>query len=342
MKAIVLVGGEGTRLRPLTYRTPKQMLPIFGVPMLDRVLGFLKTHGVTEAILSLGYMPDRFVEAYPSYTIAGVPVTYAVESSPLDTAGAIRFAASHAKIDETFVVVNGDILTDMDLTRLVKFHHERNAQATIGLHPVEDPSRFGVVSTSATGQVLAFIEKPSREEAPSNEINAGTYVFEPSVLDLIEPDVRVSVERVTFPLLASTHSLFALSDSSYWLDTGTPAAYLQAHADVLSGHRALLVEPDVSAESWIHPTASVDPSATILRATIDAHCVIDANARVEESVLMPGATVGNNTTVSQSILGPNCVVGKNVHLGPVCVIGHEAVVNDGAQFNGDIKIGEPA
>ncbi len=160
MKAVVLVGGEGTRLRPLTLSSPKQMLPIVGVPMIERVLGHLAAHGVDEAVLSLGYLPDAFMEAYPDGRAVGVRLTYAVEPEPLDTAGAVRFAAKYAGIAETFVVVNGDVLTDLDLTSLVAFHRQRGAEGTIALHPVSDPSAFGVVPTDEEGRVMAFVEKP--------------------------------------------------------------------------------------------------------------------------------------------------------------------------------------
>lgn len=166
MRAVVLVGGEGTRLRPLTLTAPKQMLPIVEEPMIERVVGHLADHGMGDAVLSLGYRPDAFIDAYPDGTIAGVRLTYAVEPSPLDTAGAIRFAAAHAGIDETFVVVNGDVLTDSDLSGLVAFHRERGAEATISLTPVEDPSAFGVVPTDDQGRVEAFIEKPPATRRP--------------------------------------------------------------------------------------------------------------------------------------------------------------------------------
>src|SRR5580698_7381353 len=229
MKAVVLVGGEGTRLRPLTLTAPKQMLPIVGVPMIERVLGHLASHGVDEAVLSLGYLPDAFMKAYPEGAVDGVHLTYAVEPEPLDTAGAVRFAATFGAVDETFVVVNGDVLTDLDLSALIEFHRARDAEGTIALHPVADPSAFGVVPTDEVGRVTAFVEKPPRDEAPTNEINAGTYVLEPSVLARIPEGGRVSIERETFPAMVRDGGLFARSDDSYWLDTGTPAAYLQAH-----------------------------------------------------------------------------------------------------------------
>ena len=237
MRAVVLVGGEGTRLRPLTYTVPKQMLPIVEQPMIERVIGHLADHGIEEAVLSLGYRPDAFMNAYPDDTIAGVHLAYAVEPEPRDTAGAIRFAARHCSVDETFVVVNGDVLTDSDLSALIDFHRLRGAEATIALTPMEDPSAFGVVPTDAQGRVLAFIEKPPRDEAPTNLINAGTYIFEPSVLDRIPPDVRVSVERETFPAMVEDGTLFAQGSDAYWLDTGTPDAYLRAHRDLILGRR---------------------------------------------------------------------------------------------------------
>ncbi|MGH9079194.1 MAG: nucleotidyltransferase family protein, partial [Acidimicrobiales bacterium] len=209
MRAVVLVGGEGTRLRPLTLTTPKQMLPIVEEPMIERVVGRLAEHGIEDAVLSLGYRPDAFIDAYPDGAIAGVSVTYAVEPTALDTAGAIRFATAFAGIDETFVVVNGDVLTDADLSGLVDFHRQHGAEATIRLTPVEDPSAFGVVPTDDQGRVEAFIEKPSRDEAPTNLINAGAYVFEPTVLDRIPRERRVSIERETFPALVEEGTLYA-------------------------------------------------------------------------------------------------------------------------------------
>ncbi len=340
MQAVILVGGEGTRLRPLTYSSPKQMLPIVGTAMLERVLDNLRRHGVTSAVLSLGYLPDRFIEAYPEFTVAGLPVTYAVEPEPLDTAGAIRFAAKHADVTDTFIVVNGDVLTDLDVTALLKFHRQNNAQGTIALHPVDDPSRFGVVATNADGRVLAFVEKPPRDEAPSNNINAGTYVLEPSVLNYIAPDMRVSVERVTFPQLVEAGTLFALTDSSYWLDTGTPEAYLQAHRDILSGRRSVSLESPLRNGSWSHASAQVDPSAQLTFATIDRDCVVAADAFISDSVLLPGSYVGPGARVVGSILGAGARIEAGATLEPTCVVGQaETVV--ARSHHADERIGGP-
>ena len=237
MKAIVLLGGQGTRLRPLTYTTPKQLLPVVEVPMLERVLAHLQAHGVDEVVLSLGYRPDAFFAAYPDHRAAGVRLDYAVEPEPLDTAGAIAFAAGHAGIDETFIVVNGDVLTDVDTSALVDFHRAHGATATIHLKAVDDPTRFGVVPIDGDGRVIEFVEKPPADRVPTNLINAGTYVLEPEVLERIPAGRRVSVERETFPALAAEGAVFALASDAYWLDTGTPAAYLQANADLIDGSR---------------------------------------------------------------------------------------------------------
>ncbi len=334
MQAVILVGGEGTRLRPLTYSVPKQMLPIVGTAMLERVLDNLSRHGVTSAVLSLGYLPDRFIAAYPDFVIGGMPVSYAVEPEPLDTAGAIRFAALHGGVDSTFIVVNGDVLTDLDVTALVNFHRERGAQGTIALHPVQDPSRFGVVSSDDNGRVLAFVEKPPREQAPSNNINAGTYVLEASVIEEIEPDVRVSVERVTFPKMVSAGSLYALTDSSYWLDTGTPDAYLQAHVDILANRRPIQLSPARRDGSWVHSSASVDDSATLVCATIDRDCVVSATAHIESSILLPGSYVGPAARVISSIVGAGARIESGATLEAMCVIGNNEVVISGSRHNG--------
>jgi mannose-1-phosphate guanylyltransferase len=341
VKAIILVGGEGTRMRPLTYTAPKQMLPVVGVSMLERVTAHLASHGVTEAVLSLGYLPDLFIAAFPSFEVAGVPVSYAVEPEPLDTAGAIRFAARHGHVDSTFVVVNADVITDFDISTLIDFHRTSDAEATIALHPVEDPSSFGVVPTDPDGRVIEFVEKPPRDSAPTNEINAGIYVMETTVLDRIKPDVRVSVERETFPALAADGTLYARSEESYWLDAGTPAAYLVAHADILSGRRAAPVEPPVVGGSWIHDDAEVDPDSTVIASSVDRGCRVGEGASIESSVLMPGASVEPGARVEGSILGPGAIVRSGAVLAATCVVGADEVVDADARLSGDVRLGGP-
>ncbi len=353
MKAVVLVGGEGTRLRPLTYTTPKQLLPIVETPMLERVLGHLATHGIKQAVLSLGYRPEAFTRAYPDGIVAGVSVTYAVEPEPLDTAGAIRFAALHAGIDDTFVAVNGDVLTDGDVSALVAFHARVGASATIYLSPVEDPSRFGVVDTDRDGRVLAFVEKPPPGEAPTNLINAGIYVIEREVLERIPAGRRVSVERETFPSLAGDGSLFALADDAYWLDTGTPEAYLRAHRDLLDGLRGEpptagarrsaqgpweLGNPSISGSvdrrSVVAERAQVHAGATVTGTVVGAGCLVESGATVASSVLLAGSHVLEAATVDSSIVGNRAVVGRDSHLTSMSIVGDDVVVEAGTRLAG--------
>ena len=362
MKAVVLVGGEGTRLRPLTLTTPKQMLPVVEEPMIERVVAHLHAHGVDEAVLSLGYRPDAFIDAYPSGRIAGVVVAYAVEPTPLDTAGAIRFAATHAGIDETFLVVNGDVLTDLDIGELVSFHRERGAEATIALTPVEDPSAFGVVPTDERGRVEAFIEKPPRDEAPTNLINAGTYVLEPSVLERIDADRRVSIERETFPALVTAGTLYARGSDAYWLDTGTPAAYVRAHLDLVLGRRPGVPAPgaerdaslgegvwridDVSVaadgdraarvrDALLGAGAHVGEAALVERSVVGSGAVVEEGATVTGSVLLPGCRVAARATVEDSIVGPGATIGQSCTIQALSVIGAGAVTASGTVLDGE-------
>lgn len=339
MKAIILVGGVGTRMRPLTYDRPKQMLPLMGVPMIEYVFEWLARHGVTEAVLALGYLPDGFIRAYPNGVIAGIDVTYAVEPEPLDTAGAIRFAAECANIDETFLVVNGDVITDLDVTKLLEFHRERGAEASIALHPAEDPSRFGVVPTTAEGRVISFVEKPLREDAPTNLVNAGTYVFEPSVLDRIALTGRVSVEREIFPQLASGGTLYAMPDHAHWLDAGTPMAFLQANAYVMWRRYRESALEDIVESNWIHPLASVDPSSSLVGSVIDRRCSVGPNVLLENVVLLPGAQVREGAQVRSSIIGPGAVVGSHSNLGATCVVGANYQVASQSRLFGDVRLG---
>ena len=323
----------------MTLETPKQMLPLVGLPMIECVFESLARHGVTDAVLSLGYLPDRFTQAYPSNRVAGLNVTYAVEPEPLDTAGAIRFAATKSGVDSTFLVVNGDVLTDLDITRLLDFHRTSGAEATIALHPVDDPSRFGVVPTTPEGKVIAFVEKPPRDEAPTNLINAGTYIFEPSVIERIAPSGRVSVERETFPALASAGTLFAMADDAYWLDTGTPQAYLQANVDILDGRQNMHTFADIVDGSWRHPTSTVDPSAQLINSVVDRHCVVGANVVLEESVLLPGAVIQSGCVIRSSIIGPEAVIGRHSTLGAICVVGAGEHVAPASVLSGDVRLG---
>jgi NDP-sugar pyrophosphorylase family protein len=250
--------------------------------------------------------------------------------------------------------VNGDVLTDMDLTSLMEFHRDRRAEGTIALHPVADPSAFGVVPTDSEGRVTAFVEKPPRDEAPTNEINAGTYVLEPSVLERIPEGGRVSIERETFPAMVRDGNLFARSDDSYWLDTGTPAAYLEANFDYLAGKRGPEVAPDLvdNERGVLVEGESVVSGDVFGPAVIFAGCVVESGARVEhsilghgtvvsagavvaDSVLMDACHVAGDAKVAGSVMGPRSVVGQRGDVRPVSVLGADAVVSSGTLVDGE-------
>lgn len=318
MKAVVLVGGFGTRLRPLTLNVPKQMLPVVGVPMIERVIASLGAHGVTTAVLSLGYKPDEFLAAYPNGQCAGVELLYAVEPEPLDTAGAVRFAAVEAGFDETFIVVNGDVLTDLNVREVWDFHHSVGAEGTIALTPVDDPSRYGVVPIDASGRVEAFVEKPAPGTAPTNWINAGTYILEPSVLQRIASDRKVSIEREVFPAMVDDQKLYAMQSSAYWIDAGTPQTYIQAQLDLVDGVRG--------SEKAIADSAQIEDSATVAHSVVGEHVVIGNGAHVADSVIGAGATIGPGVRIHSS------VVAEGARIGPDCVIENFSVVGAGFEL----------
>jgi len=290
--AVVLVGGFGTRLRPLTLTRPKQMLPVVDRPMIEHVVGRLEQQGITRAVLSLGYRPDAFEAAYPEGRCVGVELFYAVEPEPLDTAGAIAFAARKAGVQDTFIAVNGDVISDFPLVELIDAHRGNPGAATIALTPVEDPSRYGVVVCGADGRVEAYVEKPPAHEAPSRWINAGMYVLDPAVLPLIPGDRPASIERETFPALVQKGLLYAVAHDGFWIDAGTPAAYLEAQIALAGG-------------THIHPTAEVAPSARIANSVVMDHVAVGAGAQVEDSVLLPHSTVQANAEIKRAIVSPD-------------------------------------
>jgi NDP-sugar pyrophosphorylase family protein len=328
VKAVVLVGGEGTRLRPLTLTTPKPLLPIANVPFLERQLTWLGAHGVDEVVLSLGYLPEAFTDHFADGRFGDIQLRFVVEKEPLGTAGGIRFAAEG--IDERLLVCNGDVLTDLDLGALLAFHADREAQATIALTQVSDPSAFGVVPTRADGEVIAFVEKPPRGQAPTSWINAGTYVLEPAVLERIPPRLTVSIERETFPrMLDQPGRLYAMQSDAYWLDIGTPQKYLEAQLDVAGGRLGTPPAPDATEQGdgvWVQPGAVVHPDATVLGPTVvGPGARVEAGARIEASMLGRHCRVGEGATVLRSVLLPDVTVPAGFATKDE-VVGREAVL----------------
>lgn len=306
MQALVLVGGRGTRLRPLTDTIPKPAVPLVGRPFLGYMIEWLARHGVGEIVLACGFLPDQLREVLGTGEPGGPVLSYVQEPEPLGTAGAIKYAEEH--LEDRFLALNGDVLSDLDLSALVRAHEEHDACATLGLYPVDDPSAYGLVRRGPGDAVAEFVEKPDDpERAGTDEINAGTYVLERSVLERIPPGRAVSIEREVFPGLVG-NGLFGLRLEGYWMDIGTPDRYLQASWDVLEGRVETVVETREDAV-LVDPEAEVDASASIgPRAVISAGCRVEAGAQIRESVLLEGCTVGRGARLERSVLGPEASV----------------------------------
>lgn len=327
MKAVVLVGGEGTRLRPLTETIPKPLVPLMDRPSLDHVLDHLARHGVHEVVLSSPYLEERFSPFIESRH-DDPAITWITETAPLGTGGAIVNALT-ALGDEPFFALNGDILTDLDLTAMLVFHRERGARATIALHHVEDARAFGLVVTDEDGHVRDFREKP--ELPMPGDINAGTYLLDPAILARWVGGEHVSIEREVFPaVIVEGHEVFGFLSDPYWLDLGTPAQYLQAHFDLFEGKVRGISYP----APWVDGTADVDLRAHLGRwVAVGPGAVISGGAQIDDSVIHRGASVGGEARIVASILGPGSRVGSRATL-MGCVLGEASWVPDGADLDG--------
>jgi mannose-1-phosphate guanylyltransferase len=327
MKALLIAGGFGTRLRPLTYTRPKHLLPIANRPHLHHVFDLLQRSGIDEVVLLTSYLAETFEASVAHGRERGMRVGVTHEEHPLGTAGALKNAQDFIG-DETFFAFNGDVLTDTDLQSMLAFHRDSEAEATILLTPVDDPSAYGVVPTDGSGRVQGFIEKPPPGEAPTNLINAGVYIMEPSVLDRIPEGVEYSAERALFPdLVAEGARLFATGTDAYWMDIGTPAKYLQANMDALTGafrtdavgdpsDEAVVVAEGVSvaegcklAAACLGHGARVETGASIERSVLLADAVVERGARVVNSILGKGARIEAGVSVEGETLADETRVG---------------------------------
>jgi NDP-sugar pyrophosphorylase family protein len=348
MKAILLAGGKGTRLRPLTVHTPKPIVPIFNRPFLYYQIDQLRqVPEIDEIILSLNYQPRRIEEILGEGEGLGVRVRYVVEPMPLGTGGAIRYAGD--QLTESVVVFNGDVMTQVDVNAVLKLHRERKAKATIVLTPVANPSAYGLVETDTHGNIRQFLEKPSDDEITCNTINAGIYILEPDTFDRIPKDTAWSIERSYFPSLIERGETFvAYVDDGYWIDIGTPAKYLQVHRDIMDGRYAAppfagsppdtpWVSPDVKAEAGveIQGPCFIDEGVVLKTgAKVLPYAVIGRQTHVEEgavidgSVIWPNGWIGREAVVRGSILGRNCHVGRNSTVDSPVVLGDKTVLTD--------------
>jgi mannose-1-phosphate guanylyltransferase len=327
VQALVLAGGEGTRLRPLTYTTPKPVMPLAGQPFLSFMLDWARSHGVDEAILSCGFMSDA-VKRVLGDIYDGMRLRYVVEDEPLGTAGPVRLAYDEGVLEGRLLVLNGDVLTDIDLTAEIQQHERTGARATLALYPVDDTSSYGVVPTDAEGRVEAFIEKGSGE-APTNRINAGAYVIERDVVESIPAGRAVSFEREVFPSLVG-HGLFGFDSAGYWIDIGTPERYLEATWDLLAGRVPSKLPPRDETGSLVYENCLVAGAHVGPQTVLGRHCSVGTDARVERSVLHDRVHVGADAVVVEAVLGERVRVGERARIGSGAMVGAGAVIEDDA------------
>ncbi|MFI6940168.1 sugar phosphate nucleotidyltransferase [Streptomyces sp. NPDC050418] len=357
-EAILLVGGKGTRLRPLTVNTPKPMVPAAGVPFLTHQLARARAAGVTHIVLATSYLAEVFEPHFGDGSALGLELEYVTEDEPLGTGGAIRNVASRLRSgpDEPVLIFNGDILTGLDIRALVSTHTESGADVSLHLTRVEDPRAYGLVPTDPTGRVTAFLEKPQTpEEIVTDQINAGAYVFRRSLIDAIPAGRPVSVERETFPgLLAAGAHLQGMVDSTYWLDLGTPQAFVRGSADLVLGRapspavpgrcgdRLVLPTADVAADAKltggtvVGEGATVGPGARVTGSTILADAIIEPGAVVTDSLVGKGARVGARTILDGAVIGDGASVGADNELRGGIRVWCDAVLPDGSvRFSSD-------
>lgn len=342
MQALILAGGKGTRLRPLTVYTPKPIVPVVNRPFLLYQLDILKKAGIEDITLSLSYQPDKIQHLLGYDADLGVNLRYVTEPSPMGTGGAYKFASEN--IRETTVVLNGDILTDIDLTKLVEFHQAKGATATLTLVPVSDPTRYGLVQADRDHKIMRFVEKPKPDELAElnvNTINAGVYVLEPEILDLIKKDGAKSFEYDVFPeILKRGMPFYAYTmKDEYWRDIGTPESYLQAHHDFLSGKLPSFeiertFSDDVATHAEIDKTSVlgadcvVKPGASIKNSVLGVGVHVEEKAVVENSVVWAHTRIATAAEVKGAIVGRTCHVGRNVIVSEGTVLGDKTSLTD--------------
>ena len=347
MKAILLAGGKGTRLRPLTIHTPKPIVPIFDRPFLHYQLDLLKrVPEIDGVILSLNYQPRRIEEMFGDGSSSAMSLRYVVEPAPLGTAGAVRYAAQ--SLHDSVVVFNGDILTQVDLAAVIARHRERRAKATIVLTPVENPAAYGLVETDPDSNIRRFIEKPNADEITCDTINAGIYVLEPDTFDRIPKDTPWSIERSFFPSLIEQGDTFvAYVSRGYWIDIGTPAKYMQVHRDIMDGLYRTAPFADAASTTWISPQARVEDGAsiegpcfidegTVVKtgarlgpySVVGRQCHIEEHASIERAIVWANSRISQEAIVRQSILGRHCHVGRSATVEDGVVLGDKSVVTD--------------
>ncbi len=336
MQALVLVGGEGTRLRPLTLTQPKPALPLVDRPFIRYMLDWLARHGVDDVIMACGFRAEGLQDALGDGVPGGTEITYVEEDEPLGTAGPIRLAADRGLLGDRFMVLNGDVLTDLDLTALQGQHAETGAVATLALYPVDDPTSYGLVRREPGGEVLGFLEKPDPAEIDTDEVNAGAYVLEAGIIDLIPAGRAVSIEREVFPQLVG-RGLYGRRLEGYWMDIGTPERYLQASWDILEGRVKTELPgtggPFLDERAEVAADASVEPRAVVRGGTR-----VGSGALIADSVVLDDCEIAPSTEIRGSILGRGVAVGEGATISAGSVIGEGAEVEAGATVESGARV----
>jgi mannose-1-phosphate guanylyltransferase len=358
LKAVILAGGKGTRMRPITYLNPKPMLPLIDKPFMENFIFWIKSHGIKDIILSTGYLPDIFEEYFGNGSSMDLNLTYVTEKLPLGTCGAVKNVEKYLG-NSSFMVFNGDILTSMDLKEMMAFHKSKKADITIALTPVEDPTAYGLVPIDKDYRVKEFLEKPSLEEINTNLINAGTYIIEPKLLDLMPRGESYSFERELFPkALKLGYRIYGFVSNAYWLDVGTPEKYLTAHYDILDKKigfkfiykkilQNIFIGENVKFTKdnfMMGPLAVgdgtiIEKGAKILPLTVlGRNCHVSSGASISGSIIFDGCSIGKNCIIKKSILSKNVKVASNVKIEDNSIIGDNTIVGENNILKNGIRI----
>lgn len=334
MKAIILIGGLGTRLRPLTCNTPKPLLPVVNKPFLLYQIELIKKYGIRDIVLCMAYLPAEFKKYFGDGRKFGVKISYAIEKKPLGTGGAIKNAERFIK--GPVLIFNGDVLTDLNLAKLIKTHKLKKSKATITLVKVKDPTSYGLVETAKSGKILQFLEKPSLNQVTCNTINAGTYLFEPEIFDKIPPGIVYSVERELFPtLLKRGIPLYTYIHYGYWIDIGTVKKYLRVHSDLMNkmkknlrGKKSKIDKRiKISGRLVIGDNSRIDRDTMIVgNVCIGKNVKIGNGCYLSDCVILDGSRIEDGSKIEESLIGRNCIIEKNVQLHDGCAIGDKTVI----------------
>src|SRR3954452_8267132 len=363
MQALILAGGQGTRLRPLSSTVPKPQRPLVDRPFIAFMIDWLRSHGVDDVVMSCGHLASGVRNVLGDGSALGVRLRYMEEPRPLGTGGALKLA--EPLLDHRFLMLNGDVLTDMDMTTQIKMHEKTGARATLALVPVDDPSAYGLVRTNSGGEVTEFVEKPAPDQIDTNHISAGAYVLERSVLEMLEPEQPASIERDVFPQLVG-NGLYGCVSENYWLDIGTPERYLEATFDILEGTVGTafeqrtggayqVVERSVDNFGRIIPSALVESGCSIGegarvggRVVLEQGVHVGENTTIERAVVMRGTEIGENCTLRGCIVAGGVRIGDNTHidglsvLGEGVTIGADNVIANGARISPGVELPDGA